>query len=100
MLDKLRTLLGNAILPPGAKIEKSYIPASGAHVLREFSPPTAPQVVDYPKARYTAYWEFVVQDIPGGHTVSLRYYGYNGQGVLEERQFTGHSIPELRDQVS
>lgn len=100
MLENLRTALGNWILPQGAQIQKSYVPPSGLRVIKEFSTPDEPKLADYPRGKYTAYWEIFLDEIPGGFSADVRFYGYGGQGLLETEQFINPNLSVLRAAVT
>lgn len=72
---------------------------TGMKLINTFTNPTEPKVADYPKGKYTAFWEILVQDIPGGYTALVRFYSYT-DGFLEQQQFTEPLVSKLKPLVN
>lgn len=60
---------------------------------------TAPKVADYPKSKYSVYWEIINEESKEhGYKATLRFNSYMG-GVVEELVFVSRSKEDLKKQV-
>lgn len=84
----------NIVLPP-----ESVGPIQGVELIRAFSTPDEPQVKDFPKERYSVYWETLLDAVPGGYQALVKFYPFAGGKPVEHR-LTHTSVPELRKAVT
>lgn len=84
----------NVVLPSG-----EVGPLRGLDLIRAFSTEDEPKCKDFPKEKYTVYWEIFVDAVPGGYSALVRFYKYSG-GLLSEHNFATQSVPELRKEVT
>lgn len=60
---------------------------------------TAPKAVDFPKDKYSVYWEIVNEESPEhGYKSTLRLNSYMG-GVVDESVYVSRSKEDLKKQV-
>lgn len=60
---------------------------------------TAPKVADYPRSKYSVYWEIIKDESPEhGYKATLRLNSYMG-GVVDEIVFVSRYPEDLRNQV-
>lgn len=52
----------------------------------------------YPIAQYTAYWEKILSDAPGGYRVDIRFYNYPGVPAHEHPQVVVYGV--TKDEVT
>lgn len=57
-------------------------------------------VVDFPKGAYKAYWEIVLNPVPGGLHATLRFYGYQGGQLISETSFIEPTQDKLRAKLN
>lgn len=74
-------------------------PLKGLELLQKFTTPTEPKLADYPKGKYTATWEILIQDIPGGYSAMVRFYKYD-TGLDKEFQFIKPNVAQLKLEVN
>lgn len=61
--------------------------------------PTAPKAVDFPKDKYSVYWEIINAESPEhGYKATLRLNSYMG-GVVDESVYVSRSKEDLKKQV-
>ena len=84
----------NIVLP-----SEALGPLQGAELIKAFSTEDEPKCKDFPKEKYSVYWEMFVEAVPGGYGCLLRFYKYKG-GLLKEHQLFNQNINELRQEVS
>jgi hypothetical protein len=70
-------------------------PVTGMELINKFSTPTEPKVADYPRGKYTGFWEILISDIPGGYTAVVRFYKYD-TGLDQEFRFTEPTVAQLK----
>jgi hypothetical protein len=74
-------------------------PLRGVELIRAFSTEDEPKAADFPKMKYSAYWETFIDAIPGGYAAVVRFYSYK-TGPLFEQTFNCQSVSELRQEVT
>lgn len=84
----------NIVLP-----NKELGQLQGVELIQKFSTDDEPKLCDFPKTKYNAYWEIVLQPVMGGYQALVRFYKYN-TGLAKEITFTNESLPGLRKEVS
>lgn len=70
------------------------------NLVRQFTTPDEPKVSDYPKGKYYAYWEILVDEIPGGYSALVRFYRIGEPGLLYEKQIINPYLTEVKRQVN
>lgn len=95
MFEGLKALFGRGVSVDAAE-DKQY---TGMELINKFTTPTEPQVVDYPRGRYTVFWEILISDIKGGYTAIVRFYKYD-TGLDQEFRFTEPTVPRLKALVN
>lgn len=88
------------------KNKKSYAipsadvaPLRGVDLVRAFSTEDEPKCKDFPREKYSVYWEIFVEAVPGGYAALLRFYSYD-KGIKQEHTFTKQSLSDLRQEVT
>lgn len=84
----------NVVLPSG-----NVGPIQGLDLIRAFSTEDEPKCKDFPKEKYSVYWEIFVDAIPGGYSALVRFYKFSG-GLHSEHQVAAQTVPELRNEVT
>lgn len=73
----------------------------GLEAIVAFTTPDEPKLVDYPRGAYKAFWEILLQEIPGGWQAIVRFYGYANTDVENsEHSIVAPSIGKLKPQVN
>lgn len=72
--------------------DKQY---TGMELINKFSTDTEPKVKDYPRGKYTGFWEILISDISGGYTAIVRFYYYD-KGLDQEFRFTEPTVARLK----
>lgn len=75
------------------------VPLTGLELVKKFTTASEPKLADYPKGKYTATWEILVQDIPGGYSAMVRFYKYD-TGLDAEFQFIKPNVAALKLEVN
>jgi hypothetical protein len=54
---------------------------------------------DYPRGQYSAYWEILASEVPGGYRADLRIHSFDTGAILQEGFFTGPDYPHVQAQI-
>lgn len=92
------TDVGRGISIDSAAVEEEK-PLAGLELIKKFTTATEPKVMDYPKGKYTGFWEIFLQDIPGGYSAMVRFYKYD-TGLDQEFQFIKPNVAQLKLEVN
>lgn len=69
-------------------------------LVQDFTTVDEPKVTDYPRALYGAYWEIFIGQIQEGYVAEVRFYGYNGVGIIFAQHFIGPTLAALKQPVN
>lgn len=73
----------------------------GLEAIVAFTTPDEPKLVDYPRGAYKAFWEILLNEIPGGWQAIVRFYGYANTDVEnKEHSIVAPSLGKLKPQVN
>jgi len=72
---------------------------SGMELIKAFTTVDEPKLVDFPKDKYTVYWEINVDSVDAGYTALVRFYDYFGKTV-KEQSFGAITVDELKAAVN
>lgn len=66
-------------------------------LVEKFTTNDEPKLVDFPKGAYKAFWEILLDAYkPGGYIARIRFYGYEGAGLITEEVLIKPTVKELK----
>ena len=85
----------NVVLPTSNSKELLH----GLDLVKAFTTTTEPKVSDYPKSKYTVYWETLLDTVPGGYSAVVRFYPFDG-GSVKEYKIVEKDVNTLKEEVN
>lgn len=74
---------------------------AGLEAIVQFTTPDEPKLSEYPKGAYKAFWEIILQQLPGGWQAIVRFHGYANTDVQDSEHFlVASSLGKLKPQVN
>lgn len=85
----------NIVIPSG-----DLGPLRGLELVTAFSTPDEPKAKDFPKDKFTLYWETFLDAIPGGYGALVRFYKLEDGSIFSEHVISKQSLGDLRAEVT
>jgi hypothetical protein len=72
---------------------------SGMELIKSFTTESEPKVVDFPKEKYSVFWEIILETTEAGYIAVVRFYDYFGK-VIKETKYGAITVEELKESVN